>query len=121
MAAGAQGQIVSSSSSATLDLREILSSLPNESLLSTRLSLPLIAEYEHPLNALLVAVPPCPSGRRSPIFVNDIGASVLHPHDVFRPLITSPTRPRLKVMLVEKISVEAWNVRVVLLVSDRPS
>lgn len=120
MATVSQDQIVSTGSTATLDLREILSTHPDEPILSTRFSLPSIAE----LSIAPEDVPPFPSRRKPLIFIHDIGTSLLlsqlrlsstaSPTDsgISRPLITSPTGPRLKVMLIEKISIQAWTVRV---------
>ena len=114
MATETQAHIASAGSTATLDIQEVLSSFPHDPITSTR---PSFASID---SCSLDDVPPYPS-RCPPLFLlNGFCESLLaHPasfssglanSDKPRPLITSPTPPRLKVMLIEKISLEAWAV-----------
>ncbi|KAI0832130.1 hypothetical protein BC628DRAFT_1336234 [Trametes gibbosa] len=104
--------MLSAGSTATLDLLDILSSCPSESLLSMGLdSLPSAGSSHSFDNA-----PPFPSTAKPLVFVNDFEASLLLSSsassvplpDTRPPLITSPTGPRLNVMMMENLSVKTW-------------
>ncbi|KAH9940807.1 uncharacterized protein BXZ73DRAFT_75350 [Epithele typhae] len=114
MAVETQDRLASTGSTATLDLQEVLSTVIGEPLLSTHLSLPSVVELAHPV----CEVPPFPSIRDVTMSVHDrstsdaqrVSRSPVVPiaDNVSRSLITLPTGPRLKVMMVEKISIRAW-------------
>ncbi|KAI0640787.1 hypothetical protein C8Q79DRAFT_1015011 [Trametes meyenii] len=102
----------SAGSMATLDLQDVLTSCPGENLLSTSLSFISTLESSHSFDN----VPPFPTTSKPLIFFNDLGLSLFRspPHsavassDIARPLLTSPTGPRMKVMITEQVSVGAW-------------
>lgn len=106
--------ILSAGSTATLDILDLLSSGPSESLLSTGLDLLPAVESSHSFDN----IPPFPTTAKPLIFIPDLGSSLLYstpsatlPADATRALTAVPTGPRLKVMMMEILSVEAWNVR----------
>ncbi|KAI0676077.1 hypothetical protein C8Q78DRAFT_964232 [Trametes maxima] len=102
----------SAGSTATLDLQDALTACPGENLLSTRLSFISTLESSHSFDN----VPPFPATSKPLIFLNDLGTSLLgsppHPaiasSNLSRPLLTSPTGPRMKAMITEQVSVGAW-------------
>ncbi|KAH9847315.1 hypothetical protein C2E23DRAFT_890126 [Lenzites betulinus] len=107
----ASATMLSAGSNATLDLLDILSSCPSESLLFTCLDSLPSAESSHSFDN----APPFPLSAKPLIFINDFEASLL-PSSVTSsvsssyatPLITTPTGPRLKVMMMENLSVKTW-------------
>ncbi|KAI0630865.1 hypothetical protein C8Q77DRAFT_1200257 [Trametes polyzona] len=101
--------LLSAGSTATLDLLDVLSSSPAESLLSTGFDALPAAESSHSFDDL----PPFPVSAKPLIFVNELGTSLLKSSSPVSPpgtapLITSPTGPRLRVMLMEGLSVGTW-------------
>ncbi|EIW58175.1 uncharacterized protein TRAVEDRAFT_71869 [Trametes versicolor FP-101664 SS1] len=108
--------ILSAGSTATLDLLDLLSSGPSESLLSTGLDFLPAVESSHSFDN----VPPFPTTAKPLIFFPDLGTSLLYStppatfaDDATPALTTLPTGPRLKVMMMEILSVEAWNESIV--------
>ena len=99
-------------STTTLDLKDVLPSPAEEVLLSTRLSFASDSDCSHSFDD----TPPFPLTIKPLFAISDYGTSLLPSHfpaasptnDVS--LITAPTGPRLKLLLMEKISVHAWNV-----------
>ncbi|KAI0358119.1 hypothetical protein OH77DRAFT_1397671 [Trametes cingulata] len=105
--------ILSVGSTATLDIQDLLSSAPSEHLLSTALDSIYPAESTHSFDD----VPPFPTSAKPLIFSNEVGpclsrTNVAFPSladpDAGRLLMTSPTGPRLRVMMMEILSVKAW-------------
>ena len=105
--------IVSTDSTATLDLQDLLSSLSGDNLLSTSLSLISASASSHSFDD----VPPFPTTSRPSIFLPELGDSLLGPKSGSSsfpsddPLRTTvPTGPRLKLMMLEPASVAGWIV-----------
>ncbi|KAI0364725.1 hypothetical protein BV20DRAFT_823896 [Pilatotrama ljubarskyi] len=105
--------ILSAGSNATLNLQDLLSSAPSEHLLSTGLDLISAAESTHSFDD----VPPFPTTARPLVFVNELGPSLFKSEAAFADLpdchsthrlTTSPTGPRLRVMMMESLSVKTW-------------
>ncbi|KAI0704065.1 hypothetical protein C8Q76DRAFT_753499 [Earliella scabrosa] len=111
----AQEPISSAASTSTVDLQGIVSAFTGDCLVSLRLSFSASDSTRS-----FEDIPPFPSSTKPLVFLNDFGAPILSSHtprsqeirDVSRPLVTLPTGPRRKAMLMEKISVHAWNLKV---------
>ncbi|KAI0765667.1 hypothetical protein BD413DRAFT_606149 [Trametes elegans] len=131
MATAAQGQNISSvGSTATLDLKHMISSCPSENILSVASSLNLLppSGSTHSFDN----VPPFPLTAKPLIFFADLGPclrdaalpsspSTHASSNSSTPLTTSPTGPRMRAMLMECVSVEAWTVSIPPRVHDPPS
>ncbi len=120
-ACASQGHITSRASTASLDLKAILSSYVAESLLSTRLSFSSTSSSLQSFQSF-DAIPPCPAQRKPRLFVNDLGlaglpsaaqhtpATPLHSGDGSHSLVLSATASHPKVILMEKASIHSWVV-----------
>ncbi|KAI8996398.1 hypothetical protein BD414DRAFT_455072 [Trametes punicea] len=104
--------IISTGSTATLDLQDVLSSFSGECLLSTSLSLVSNSESVHSFDD----VPPFPDAAKPLVFTAELGTSLLGPLSStsaasrcdLRLLTTVPTGPRLRVMMLEPASLDGW-------------
>ncbi|CDO73350.1 hypothetical protein BN946_scf185008.g113 [Trametes cinnabarina] len=116
--------ITSTGSTASLDIRDVVSSFSGECLLSASLSLISDSGSTHSFDN----VPPFPDSAKPLIFTAELGTSLFggqypaRSKDTCTPqLLTSvPTGPRLKMMLLEPASIEVW-VGSILPASNPPS